>query len=357
MLEVLKKLKNKGVFFEKKKEIPFSVLSFLHNEISRKESAHSKILQNLLSPKNQHGFKDALIDSFLKEIGIKNFKIDEISNLDISTEFGTEGRFIDILISWEADTERKAVIIENKLNYAVDQKNQLNDYYSSIKKMHHVEKVVYMHINPHKSVKDTDATKEVLNKTIDFSIVNLIEWLDKCIGELANHEQIYHLIVYRDLLKIMLTNHYNIMKAEEIQKKLSSEEIKELIELTSIVSSDDWHNAKYLFIKEKVSEHIPIKPILNLKGRNAELFYKPYQYWVELWSYDKRIDLYLCSYNEYASIKLSNADFSPSSYGKGRYYYKSQEKSSFSFDYPDGLDSLIEFLKSLLTELSKYKEE
>lgn len=356
MLEIIEKLKNEGISFEKKMETPFSILSILHDEISRKEVTHSKILKNLLSPGNNHGYKNALIDSFLKEIGVDNFDAKLITNLIIYTEFGIDGRFIDLLITWKDDNGKKAVIVENKLNYASDQKDQLNDYYDSVSRIYQVEKVVYMPISPYHSAKDTDTRSDVLAKTIDFSIVRLIGWLNTCIEKMANLEQIHHLISYRDLLKIMYNNHYKLMKADEIQAKLSQEDIGKLIELTSIVTSNDWHNAKYFKLKETIAKAQIKEPNKNFRGQVAEFYYPAYEYWVELWSYARHTEFFICSYNHHADIKISGITFNYHSFEKERYYYKASEQHFFIFNYPYEFDALGEVLCIVLKELSDYKE-
>ena len=351
MLDIFEKLKSKGITFEKKMETPFSILSILHDEIYRKEVTHSKILKNLLSPENNHGYKNALIDSFLKEIGVDNFEANLITNLIISTEFGIDGRFIDLLITWKDDYGKKAVIVENKLNYASDQTDQLNDYYDSICKIYQVEKIVYMPISPYKSAKHTDAREDVLKKTIDFSIVRLIKWLNDCIEELVNSEQIYHLIVYRDLLKIMLTNHYNLMKAEEIQAKLLPDDISKLIDLASIV------NAKHFKLKETIAKAKIKEPTINFKGQVAEFYYQAYEYWVELWSYERHTEFFICSYTHHANIKINGITFNYHSFEKERYYYKAAEQQFARFNYPYEFDALGEVLYIVLKELSDYEEE
>lgn len=352
IMDILKVIRDKKIDIKNNSTIPFSLLSIFHDEISRKEVLHSKVIQTILNPYESHGYKFALLELFFLKIGIKDFNKKLIDKLEIFTEYPIDGRSIDILITWKCDTKKKAVIIENKLNYARDQRNQLNDYYTGISRTYEVEKVVYLHINPNKSARDTDTVKKVLEKTIDFHILKFIELLDDFITNCANYELIYNILAYRDLLKVMNINYYYNMKAQDIQTKLSPDEIKELIKISQIVNSYDWHNAKYSLIKEKLKH---INPKVNLKGKYAEFFYEHFENWIELWSYDERIDLFICSYTECDEIFINNKKFNYYSKENNKCYYKSDKL--FSFEYPFEFDNLITELEPLLKELSEYKEE
>ena len=356
MKEILLKLNEIGIKVEPKNELPYSLLSIMQEEISRKEVAHSKIIASLLSPYQNHDFKFAVVTIFLKKIGITDFASVNVTNFKVSAEENIKGRFIDILITWEENSVKYAVIVENKLNYAVDQQNQLNDYFYGINESYTIKKVVYMPIDPYKSAKHTDTSREVLDKTVDFGIGQLIDWLNECILSLENSGNIQPLIIYRDLLEHMFNKYRNLMKSIEIQQGCSNDELSKLIELATIVSSDDWHNAKYTLLTENMPPEIKNFLIVRPNGKFAELFFRPYEFWVELWSYETSIDLYICSYkiNEMETpISIADIEFEFSSNSNDKNYYWNKD---CSFNYPQDNGKLKIILAKILKELSLYKE-
>ena len=354
--EVLKLLEKTGIKIETISELPYSLLSIMQEEISRKEVAHSKIIASLLSPYQKHDFKFVTVTKFLKKIGITDFASENVTNFKVSAEENIKGRFIDILITWEENSGKYAVIVENKLNYAKDQPNQLNDYFIGINESYKIKKVVYMPIDPFKSAKHTDTSKGVLAITIDFGIGKLIDWLTECILSLESSGNIQPLIIYRDLLEHMFNKYRNLMKSIEIQQECSNDELSKLIELATIVSSDDWHNAKYTLLAEAMSPEIKNSLIVTPKGKSAELYFRTYEFWVELWSYEKSIDLYICSYkiNDLKTpITIADSEFEFYSNSNDKYYYWNKD---CSFNYPQDNDKLKIILEKILKELSLYKD-
>lgn len=355
MIQFLKELEEQKIDVCKDSFIPYSILSIVHDEVKRKEVTHSKILKSLLCPETNHGFKYTMVESFLQEIELKDISKEHLEDLKVTTEYHVDGRFIDILISWKDGEKKKAVIIENKLNNAHDQKDQLTDYYNSLRKQgYDVCKVVYMHVSPYKGIEHTDAKDSVRDVGINFNIHKLIRWLNECIVNFNGAEHVHQLTAYRDLLSIMSQKFYNLMKSQEIQSKMSPAQIQDLINLAELVKSNDWHNAKYSLILDEIKKDIK-EPIMKPEGNYAEFFYRPYQQWVELWSWDKEINLYLCSYDKHPFLEAAGIKFSYHSFEKGKYYFKSE--SLFSFDYPFKMNELATSLKRILGELSEYKEK
>ncbi|MCL2072690.1 MAG: PD-(D/E)XK nuclease family protein [Marinilabiliaceae bacterium] len=144
------------------------------------------MLAGLLNPDENHGHGSLLIESFLRKIGVYVVYSKEI-NLKIETERNANGRRIDILVSWLDGNKKHAVIIENKLNNAPNQPNQLNDYYNAIvSEGYEVDKVVYMPLSKKwQKSEDTDTCKEILNKTIDFDAQDIVDWLESLIINLV----------------------------------------------------------------------------------------------------------------------------------------------------------------------------
>lgn len=117
----------------------FSAIS----DVYKRENYTSDILRFILDPKAL-GLGDRYLSKFLELIEIdKESFITENDNLEVLRE---EHR-IDILI--KNTTQKKAIIIESKLNNAPDQPIQLVRYYANLKKDNYdVLKVVYLSVEP-----------------------------------------------------------------------------------------------------------------------------------------------------------------------------------------------------------------
>lgn len=120
--------------------------------VAPKEICHSRILAQFLDPKGKHGDGSIYLSRFLVVNGIQDFSYGTpgIADAIITTERSiASGRKIDIFIEWTEPTgQKRAVIIENKLNGAIYQPNQLEDYRDAIEKEGYVDvKVIALHIN------------------------------------------------------------------------------------------------------------------------------------------------------------------------------------------------------------------
>lgn len=118
--------------------------------VSPKEICHSRILAQLFDPNGEHGLGTVFLGFFLYEANIfRGHSDDEMTDVKVSTERPVRnGRRIDIFIEWTDPTGKKwAVIVENKLNGACYQTNQLQDYREAIEaEGYDVVKVVCLHL-------------------------------------------------------------------------------------------------------------------------------------------------------------------------------------------------------------------
>jgi hypothetical protein len=105
----------------------FNVFTLI-SDLYYRENFHSDIMFEFLNTKGCHGQGDKYLKLFLSMLNI-NEKY--FTNPIVTKEHHTDSnRRIDILIADEQS--RKAVIIENKINGAVDMPRQLPDYYKYI---------------------------------------------------------------------------------------------------------------------------------------------------------------------------------------------------------------------------------
>ena len=260
----------------------------------KKENFHSEILKFLLE--NYEEF----FNNFLDLIKIKNKK--EYLNAEITNE---EAR-IDILIK----SENKAIIVENKINWAPDQIEQLARYYEKIKNGHNgeqereVEKIVY--IVPSKD-KNPDAQtfgeyekeiKDRLEKIISFdgSKNDLVYCLEKSRDKLKeNLEKTKNNLDSEDFNKLFFINHYIEILKRTGAGDMSEVELNFFKDVMEKYKTDKDIFKKIKYIGEMYNNLLEIKNKYILENIKAED-----------WGYNKKGHYYSCGYTF--------------SYGKNNFY-------------------------------------
>lgn len=117
----------------------YNPMDYFAGCVSTKEKIHSKIIADLLNTSGRHQLGALLLGKFLVELGIipaerESFTaaINRISDVKVRTELyapsGMRRGFIDILVNLKYSGMDYAIIIENKLNDAIDQPQQLERY-------------------------------------------------------------------------------------------------------------------------------------------------------------------------------------------------------------------------------------
>lgn len=352
-------------------QTPFNALNLMYNEVLRKEELQSKIIGGFLNPIENHGFGDIPLTLFLNRIFPENnFGITQNSQFSIDLERpvippGMPARRIDILLSWKDNKNQKhAIIIENKLNWASNQSNQLNDYYDClIVEGYDVEGLVYMpFLSEFQHSRQTDTKKNVLAKTKDFDAKKLVEWLKEIIKN-SNDKEISSIIQYKEFWENLLTNNYTKMKAIEIIEHLSIEEINKIENLAKIVSSNEWCEARFNIITKKIENHFNENLKMLFKKyydkyvektyNYVEYYFDPYEYWVELHLKENQIELYVVTnIDKDETIIIDKLVFSNKSYKNNHYYYYNEEY--LRFDYSE-IAKIEQIVVSILKELQKYE--
>ncbi len=149
----------------------FSILLKSSDEVN----LHSKFIYELINPNGSHQQKDIFLNLFLAEIYNEDGKKISTENLSAYREKNN----IDILLK----SKNKAIIIENKI-YTEDHSNQLSKYLNIIKNDGYKDEnisLIYLTLfneEPNeKKVRDI-----VINITYETNIIN---WIEKCIKEVA----------------------------------------------------------------------------------------------------------------------------------------------------------------------------
>lgn len=306
-VDELKQLLSRIELHNKMEEVPYSILPMMYDRISSKELLHSQIIASLLDPNEKHGLGDVPLQCFLDKIDCKDFG--ELSKTIVEAEKGVDDmRRIDILLT----NGDKAIIIENKLNDAVDQPNQLKDYLNSItKRGYKVLKIVYLPLYEYKSAKEK-ADAQVVN----IYPQDLISWLHDCNNDVCNS--------YASLIKYMNKTNINFMEAKAIQSQLSVPELTKLIEVANVVKSSSWIPTRLKTLTEKLN--VP-KLISVDKGGHIELYLDGYKYWVEIWAYDFEYRLWVVAKEQNVNVD----DFVYDQFSTYHYY---KNPAKFSYKYP-----------------------
>ena len=167
------------------------------------ENFHSDVIAILLNPNERHNQKNSFLNLFLDyliELGV-NIDKDNYALCEITRE---QGR-IDIWI--KDNTSKRSVIIENKINNAGDQENQLENYYNYAKNSgFEIDSIVYLTLNGNKNAPLTDITElneriqnisAFTNNKTDLSN----GWLKKCYENSENEDNRSFIFQYLKLIK------------------------------------------------------------------------------------------------------------------------------------------------------------
>lgn len=188
---------------------------------------HSALIAELLNPKGKHGQGTIFLNHFLKSLEELNLD-SEITNpfsklpttgINVEAEKWTghilneysKGGFIDIILTVKGNN---AIIIENKI-YAKDQKGQLRRYHNYNKEA----MLIYLTLDGKQANIETTFNNKYPDDIITPICISykyfIINWLEKCKCEVANHPLIRETITqYIYLLKQLThqTTDHNMKK-------------------------------------------------------------------------------------------------------------------------------------------------
>lgn len=276
----------------------------------KRENFHSEILKFLLE--NYEEF----FDNFLELINIKDKK--EYLNAEITNE---EAR-IDILIK----SEKKAIIVENKINWAPDQNEQLAKYYKKVKDEYkkEVEKIIYIvpskDKNPDEQTfgKDEKIKKEIkdrLEKIISFdgSENDLVSCLEKSRDKLKeNLENTKNNFDSKNFNRLFFINHYIEILKRTGAGDMSEVELNFFKEIMEKYKTDKDIFKKINYIAEMCSNNNLAKILndyfisklgMNNCGYNKEEGSYSCQYWLD-YNKDKKENAFSITIHSYKISKV-----------------------------------------------------
>lgn len=270
--ELLDESKDISKNFDKSKqdksEIGFNVFN-ITSDLYYRENFHSDIIKAILDPKEKHNQNTKFLYLFFNLLNKVNPKAiiheDNYKNVKVVREQSN----IDILITDE--TTKRAIIIENKINNAVDMHRQLPRYYNLVKRNYFVDAIVYLTLDSTKRPDKHDWTQNEL--TAINQILKIIpsfdrhdrpniykDWLLPAIIESNDIDSTYLLRQYSTLLKFLNTNYMDTVSLEKFYEILKEKDnlktsisiinmMKELPEYLAIRVEDRYKNNCYPFQK------------------------------------------------------------------------------------------------------------
>jgi hypothetical protein len=249
---------------------------------------HSDIIALILDPSTEKIGNDKNIDLFVKLLKKIKPKLKITIGEDITVE-REKGR-IDILIY---DSDNNSIIIENKINFAKDEKDQLGRYYKNcLRRGLDVKAIVYLTLSPEKeldiefSIKDSKLREDIKDLIIPLSVVNkkgesnfADDFIGKCESNSDNNIAEVYYSEYRELLKSLggniMTNDLDHATLKEIyankerldafnmfgalwnkRKKLLPDIIGELLKENDFIEHPD--DEKVLYLKLKIDDNISL---------------------------------------------------------------------------------------------------
>lgn len=197
---------------------------YLVSDLYYRENFHSDIISFFLDTQEKHGVGSAFLDVFIQMLNKKGMSINPNYYRNAIAIREKEDR-IDILI--KSESAKRAIIIENKINNAVDMYRQIPRYYDFVTQNHYfVDAIVYIPLDSKKEPYKGDWTDEDKEKINPLLIIipaydrsggiNLVNnWLHPSILLSDNLNVVSTLRQYSSLIKKL--NH-NIMDTIVLDK-------------------------------------------------------------------------------------------------------------------------------------------
>lgn len=234
----------------------FNVFTII-SDLYYKENFHSDIMKYFLDPKEKHNCGNKLLEVFIRMLNDAGRSINT-KFYDDAIVIREEGK-IDILI--KSESSKRAIIIENKINNAVDMPRQLPRYYDYISPHYTIDAIVYLPLDRTKQPDMSDWSEDDKNsvcslleivpaydKSQRINIVN--NWLLPSLMVATSPDVLSFLRQYSELIRKLNTNIMDSIILEKFYQELLQEDnLKSALSIRSMLN--DLPNYLSLRIQDK----------------------------------------------------------------------------------------------------------
>ena len=257
--------------------------NILYENSNNNENWHSRILRMLLEYHENDSYP--ILDSFIDLLNKKmDLSINSVSKYTKPprVECYNEWEHIDTLVRINND----ALVIENKINWAVDQDAQIERYIKTIIQNPMIDGnniyVIYLTSDGNKIVSDDSFTEEAKsfigkNHFIPLNYLNdILPWLKDTLLDIENKIMFSSILVYIDYLENMFKNESDYQITNKIIEKMEVKEIsiKNLEECFKVLDGatklvNELNKIKEQKIQEVADAYIitPLKSFLEKKDK------------------------------------------------------------------------------------------
>ena len=288
----------------------YNPMEWFAKHVEKKELVHSEIIADLLNPSGQHGLGRSFLDFFLSKCDVSPSLFPSPKIFKEYTLHGDRwgGRRIDILIVDDSIDCINAVIVENKLNEATYQPNQLEDYQEAIEKDFEPQnlKTICLHRNyvSEKGLADRILYPKDLAVMIEIAI------------EQSSHADFIPLKTYTRYLHNLNISNIDMDNAKVLYNRIK-EAPEELNALRLLMSA--YNNLPLIYAEEYHQTHSSEARRSKNYGRYIEVKVAPSLY-VGVGFFEKEINFYLiCEDSKYTPSETFGLEFDSSAYGQNWY--------------------------------------
>jgi len=217
------------------------------------EPRHSKLLGYFIDPQQEHGCGQFLLTTFLKVLEDAVNKPGRVVHRFPSDNcyVRPESEYMDLCIERKCDARRFAIIVENKVNWAVDQDKQLQTYVERVHEHHgfeyHEIYVFYLPLtadkHPARSDREWVESRGSHYKQITFA-KEILCWLDSAIRDFSIEQKegmLENLTHYRNLIRFLNRKQKELEMDAKILNQLKDAETRNalptLADLDAIMQS------------------------------------------------------------------------------------------------------------------------
>lgn len=358
-------------------EKEYNPMEIFYKKVSEKEVCHNAIIADLLNPKGKHQCNSAFLCNFMSFINCTTYDEKEMNviterSVERVKTSGEGKRRIDILLEWNEGANKNAIIIESKLNNAIFQESQIEDYKAALEQEQYIivssvvlsDNILKNEQSDYHYLYCKDLVKwiEDTTKQLEYNKKSVIE------KRLSNYLSILKQKTYKtdmrttannilkmtdeDLIKIKnLVDSFNdyLIKARIDETK---ENIKEFLQRNPDYCFEEPDNGYCLQIKEKKTK--------EKNGLIVEVYYfdgnpesERYEKNTEIWIKNSNTSKYFINFSNIEYLQ----DYIQHTKEKEYYYNKNEEAFVFNYLEKKSRTKMYEKITRLLGHISSYKRE